>query len=349
MYNGSSSTVSNNNKNSTSNSRKMDSPELRPLPPLNAQQSFRRSNRSNADVASSKDDEDEEFYSPRGSLNGRESSIATGSASRRAFASIEVERFKGSTSNSSSTCTSSASGSRSGSPARSISLSLSPANSLSPIHSIPKSPDLIEIQAFAQPLRRQPPSSPPPRDSMVKESASPSPPSSSSPDRYSRRSEESSPRFSNVSDQKMESPERISSSVQFPPPPPPPPPAIAVPAPPPPPLAASKLWESPRTPKPPNRKPISHPPTLITPLRPIAVESPTLISPFQLPTHGAEIVGKNGDKASPSGENVQQNEETTPKPKLKPLHWDKVRASSDREMVWDQLKCSSFKYDHYFL
>lgn len=41
-------------------------------------------------------------------------------------------------------------------------------------------------------------------------------------------------------------------------------------------------------------------------------------------------------------ETVDSNEET-PKPKLKPLHWDKVRASSDREMVWDQLRCSSFE------
>uniref|UniRef100_M1BZD9 Formin-like protein n=3 Tax=Solanum tuberosum TaxID=4113 RepID=M1BZD9_SOLTU len=39
------------------------------------------------------------------------------------------------------------------------------------------------------------------------------------------------------------------------------------------------------------------------------------------------------------------NNEETPKPKLKTLHWDKVRASSDREMVWDQLKSSSFKLD----
>lgn len=45
-----------------------------------------------------------------------------------------------------------------------------------------------------------------------------------------------------------------------------------------------------------------------------------------------------------SNGNVDKNEET-PKPKLKPLHWDKVRASSDREMVWDQLKSSSFKLD----
>ncbi|KAJ9540821.1 LOW QUALITY PROTEIN: hypothetical protein OSB04_027327 [Centaurea solstitialis] len=31
------------------------------------------------------------------------------------------------------------------------------------------------------------------------------------------------------------------------------------------------------------------------------------------------------------------------KPKLKPLHWDKVRATSDRETVWDQIKSSSFQ------
>ncbi|GJY38030.1 formin-like protein 6 [Tanacetum coccineum] len=31
------------------------------------------------------------------------------------------------------------------------------------------------------------------------------------------------------------------------------------------------------------------------------------------------------------------------KPKLRPLHWDKVRATSDRATVWDQLKSSSFQ------
>ncbi|KAK6163946.1 hypothetical protein DH2020_000810 [Rehmannia glutinosa] len=72
-YSGSSSTV---NDSITSNPRKMDSPELRPLPPLNAQQSGRRNYRNNADVASSKDDEDEEFYSPKGSLNGRRALLA---------------------------------------------------------------------------------------------------------------------------------------------------------------------------------------------------------------------------------------------------------------------------------
>ncbi|KAL4378394.1 hypothetical protein GQ457_02G036300 [Hibiscus cannabinus] len=34
-----------------------------------------------------------------------------------------------------------------------------------------------------------------------------------------------------------------------------------------------------------------------------------------------------------------------PLPKLKPLHWDKVRAAPDRSMVWDKLRSSSFELD----
>ncbi|KAL0417952.1 UNVERIFIED_CONTAM: Formin-like protein 1 [Sesamum radiatum] len=212
-FNGSS--TSTNNYGNASISRKMESPELRPLPPLNTQQGFRQNFRGNAEVVSSKDDESEEFYSPIGSINGRESSIGTGSASRRAFAAIEVENFNGSTSNSSSSYSSSApgSGSGSGSPVRSATSSLSPANDSSPEHVIPKSPELTEIQSIA-PL---PPHMPSPQEAgglAFQESASPSPPSSSSPRRHSRRSEESSPRISNVSDLHVESPVRVSSFVQ---------------------------------------------------------------------------------------------------------------------------------------
>ncbi|PON39489.1 Formin, FH2 domain containing protein [Parasponia andersonii] len=35
----------------------------------------------------------------------------------------------------------------------------------------------------------------------------------------------------------------------------------------------------------------------------------------------------------------------TPLPRLKPLHWDKVRAAPDRSMVWDKLRSSSFELD----
>lgn len=38
------------------------------------------------------------------------------------------------------------------------------------------------------------------------------------------------------------------------------------------------------------------------------------------------------------------NKDGSPLPKLKPLHWDKVRAAPDRSMVWDKLRSSSFEY-----
>ncbi|KAL9256737.1 Formin-like protein [Drosera capensis] len=43
------------------------------------------------------------------------------------------------------------------------------------------------------------------------------------------------------------------------------------------------------------------------------------------------------------GDETREVNKETPRPKLKPLHWDKVRATSGREMVWDQLRSSSFK------
>ncbi|XP_047956393.1 formin-like protein 6 [Salvia hispanica] len=42
-------------------------------------------------------------------------------------------------------------------------------------------------------------------------------------------------------------------------------------------------------------------------------------------------------------EEVDIEDKSGSKPKLKPLHWDKVRASSDRATVWDQLNSSSFQ------
>ncbi|KAJ0258473.1 Formin [Hirschfeldia incana] len=45
---------------------------------------------------------------------------------------------------------------------------------------------------------------------------------------------------------------------------------------------------------------------------------------------------------SPPTSETDKKEETF-KPKLKPLHWDKVRASSSRVTVWDQIKSNSFQ------
>ncbi|KAK4731635.1 hypothetical protein R3W88_024623 [Solanum pinnatisectum] len=352
-------------------SRKMDSPEIHPLPPLHG-----HSLRRNADVISRTTEDDEEFYSPRESLDGRGSSIGTGSASRRDFAAVEVKNFAGSTSSSSY----SSSGSDSGSPVRSVSLSISPPVSLSPKNSQPKSPELLAVRTAPLPQYHSP-SSPPLADFVPilvinGESDSPSPPSSSSPERYSSRSIDSSPRISDVWDQNVESPMRISNHIQQnesvsvpppppppllisipacvqpPPPPPPPPPLpllISIPAcvqppPPPPPPPPVKNWDSPKTPTPPISKPLSKPPVLVTPLRPIELESPVLISPMELPCNKQPIEKIEQCIEGLSSDTGGNNEET-PKPKLKTLHWDKVRASSDREMVWDQLKSSSFKLD----
>ncbi|KAG6628894.1 formin-like protein 1 [Carya illinoinensis] len=144
-------------------------------------------------------------------------------------------------------------------------------------------------------------------------SSSPSPPSSPE-----RNLEENTPTRSCLE----KSPERTNSASSQPhciPPPPPPPP---------PPLPMHGHWETPDPSTPiAHSKPISQPPALIPPSRPFVLQNPTQVSPIELP---------------PSSTSTEKSEET-PKPKLKPLHWDKVRASSDREMVWDHLRSSSFK------
>ncbi|KAL6211042.1 hypothetical protein ACLB2K_016270 [Fragaria x ananassa] len=343
--------------------RKVDSPDLQPLPPLSRQCS-KLSNCTNAEPAGTGDDEDEEFYSPRGSSGGRESFNGAGSGSRRILAAGDLEeRISESTS-----C--SCSSSNSGSPARSQSISLSPAVSLSPRRpSLPKSPESSVMQPLpSQPLQAPTPSqqnlrspmSSPERD--LEKEASPkvllfsnqsSPKAwafSSSPDRLSNaasdeKSPVASPRTSNASDRSFihldpkrqsfsssperelgndspkvssvsnhteEPPARLNGALKMP---------LPIPPPPPPPLPPSqRLWETP-SPKTPAGQPISS--------RPFVFQTPggVSVSPVGLPPTSAPL----------------ETIEEIPKPKLKPLHWDKVRASSDREMVWDQLRSSSFK------
>ncbi|CAL0318070.1 unnamed protein product [Lupinus luteus] len=104
----------------------------------------------------------------------------------------------------------------------------------------------------------------------------------------------------------------VVSSIRVSAPPPPPPP------PPPPVSQQRKQWE------------VSvRPPELTPPSRPFVLQTPTTkVSPVELP----QSLGM-----------IDESPEEASKPKLKPLHWDKVRASSDREMVWDHLRSSSFK------
>lgn len=92
--------------------------------------------------------------------------------------------------------------------------------------------------------------------------------------------------------------------------------------PPPPPLPPPRFWEIPTV-----ARKSSRPPVLVPLSKPAVIES-----------LGPILANEQLNKS----ENVEKTDET-PLPKLKPLHWDKVRASSDRAMVWDQLKSSSFQ------
>ncbi|KAI9111199.1 hypothetical protein K1719_017810 [Acacia pycnantha] len=413
--------------------RRMDSPELQPLPPLARQALLQQSGAERYDVGSTTtaDEDEEEFYSPKGSLGGRDSSSATGSGSRTVFAANAGENIGGRSSDSGSTSFSSTSGS----PDRSHSASLSPPVSLSPKRSQPKSPETTAAQinqgespalspvhnnnnnqyvqsssmasssstpekAFARedqspllsPLSLSPNralrknynlSSPRSSNRVsegVKKNAGASPRLSnasyqstktvsssafslpSSPEKAWERSFDQSPRISSFSDRYRQSPLSLSSrplsptllsspetelckisvqefvpqrkrweipvlltppTVSAPPPlsaPPPPPP-------PPPPEHSRKQWEIPSL-STTTDQPFFRPPELIPPSRPFVLQSQSMkVSPVELPA---------------SSQNSGEVEEAQ-KPKLKPLHWDKVRASSDREMVWDHLRTSSFK------
>uniref|UniRef100_A0A7N0UQ54 Formin-like protein n=1 Tax=Kalanchoe fedtschenkoi TaxID=63787 RepID=A0A7N0UQ54_KALFE len=379
-----------NNRSSGSISRKLDSPELRPLPPLVRQQQLQqqqqqaqqqRGSVKTTDVSSNTGDEnEEEFYSPRGSLGGRSSSIGAGSGSRRAFfVAVEMEKIQGKIDKLSSSSSSSSSAS-SGSPARSASISISPPASLSPRR--PKSPELL---VMATPLMPQPQNLHPIMTTRSDSDANSS--MSSSP--ALRSNAVDSPSLSNDSGERLRSLPEVSNPVRGPGfgPPPPPPlmpqpqnlrpimttqfdsdanssmssssalrsnsvdspslsndsgerlrslPEVSNPArgpgfgppPPPPPPPAMMQWETPK----PSPRQVGQPllpktPVLVAPSRPV-VQSSTEVSPMELPSAKFE---------------ASENNEDTPKPKLKPLHWDKVRANSNREMVWDQLKSSSFR------
>ncbi|XP_043709546.1 formin-like protein 6 [Telopea speciosissima] len=84
----------------------------------------------------------------------------------------------------------------------------------------------------------------------------------------------------------------------------------------------------------------------VTPVRPSPKPQPQMSSPkvtttsTEKPASIAEVT-QNGD-SSTERLNGGGDTDGSNKPKLKPLHWDKVRATSDRAMVWDQMKSSSF-------
>ncbi|XP_070034048.1 formin-like protein 1 [Nicotiana tomentosiformis] len=153
------------NPDTAPSSRKMASPELRPLPPLNGRnlsQNYRNTRN------------DDDFYSTEESVGYIESSFGAGSLSRRDFAAVEVNKFVGSSLSGSD----SSSSSGSGSPNRSVSLSISPPVSVSPKRescSRPKSPELIAVVTPPPPQRPPPPPPPFVHGPQVKVTANESP------------------------------------------------------------------------------------------------------------------------------------------------------------------------------
>uniref|UniRef100_A0A7N0U0I5 Formin-like protein n=1 Tax=Kalanchoe fedtschenkoi TaxID=63787 RepID=A0A7N0U0I5_KALFE len=68
----------------------------------------------------------------------------------------------------------------------------------------------------------------------------------------------------------------------------------------------------------------------------------TAVSPMGINFLDEVVVDANYDPGDCRGGTLEKNEET-PTMKLKPLHWDKVHANSDRATVWDHIKSSSFQ------
>ncbi|KAL9380284.1 hypothetical protein Peur_025941 [Populus x canadensis] len=297
---------------SSSQYQKLGSPELRPLPPLPRHNYTPTYRSGEVLVSSSKEedevdrdtDEEEEFFSPRGSSGRKETShespVRVDSSSRR---EIQGEVFGSRSFNSR---TASYPESNFCSPSKSVSSSVSPVSNSSLRSGESKSPEtIISFPAPVQSIKRSSP-----------------PISSSSSGRDSGEMQSSLERNLDFSGQNEQVPVRIESAskqfvpVKLPPPPPPPPPP--------------RFWEMPMGVRVTREMNLgsSGPPVLVTPTRSVLVQN------HAMPVFANEQMQSKGS--------VERNEESM-KPKLKPLHWDKVRASSDRAMVWDQIKSSSFQ------
>ncbi|KAJ8546000.1 hypothetical protein K7X08_018583 [Anisodus acutangulus] len=113
---------------------------------------------------------------------------------------------------------------------------------------------------------------------------------------------------------------------------------------------AQRISKTPPPPPPP-------PPPFSTPRKPEGSQRnvPSTAYPQMVKTESRSHTPKSTPGSEKTSSSSEQNEgasslerhdsgDTYPsKPKLKPLHWDKVRATSDRATVWDQLKSSSFQ------
>ncbi|KAL1196481.1 Formin-like protein 6 [Cardamine amara subsp. amara] len=127
---------------------------------------------------------------------------------------------------------------------------------------------------------------------------------------------------------KVPPPRRSPPPLQAPPPPPPPPPPRFTPPPPP----QKRLRDFSILRKLTNSEATT-----------ISTTSPSRKQAFKTPSPRSKAVEEVNSVSAGSLEKTGDGDTDPSKPKLKPLHWDKVRASSDRATVWDQLKSSSFQ------
>lgn len=311
------------------------SPELQPLPPLNKAPPARSlpQRYSPAATISSSDEEGREtmYYTPHGSV------ASSTDESFWATISRSSSRSNGSSFNSASRAENEVGNSfpnskRASPRSRFFGTSAGPdvvKHAIIPsIKSIPPPPPLPVPEEGSEPPHTREDQGQGRKEVMSNlpkwaKSASPAPSSNAAPIQS-----ESSPR-NQSGHQKSKPP----IPPRPPPPPPPPPPPVAGRPPPPPP------------PPPPPGPPLSRPRKISSDG---ANESshvpPTIQFPTPDLTDGARKVtvkpAEELDNGCSSSGRPNEDDMDEKRPKLKPLHWDKVKATSDRTTVWDQLSSS---------
>ncbi|KAF8404892.1 hypothetical protein HHK36_009787 [Tetracentron sinense] len=276
----------------------------RPSPELQPLPPLSRAPRRNSPLAVSSDDESQEtFYTPQGS-----SAAGNGESP---YPQIQHQAFPAITN-----------------PVTTAK-GVTPTNSFSP-HSrrtSPKSrlsissPDMKQaiIPSPITPTLPLPPPLPPLLQPRIQYSQPRTP---SPPKQRASFSSPPSPPANLVIPQSINNPKsRQMSKIPVPPPPPPPPPPLATPG------------------------KVRPPETIVSPMPVQLLPRPQSQIPKlkatswgQMPVPAAEV-----NEGGSSSERLNEKDMDGVKPKLKPLHWDKVRATSDRATVWDQLKSSSFQ------
>ncbi|XP_047959043.1 formin-like protein 11 [Salvia hispanica] len=112
--------------------------------------------------------------------------------------------------------------------------------------------------------------------------------------------------------------------------------------------AASKIPPPPPPPPPPTQESKSFSSSTLLSRLLVPSSAPPPPPPPPCPPPLSNGNGKAAPPPPPSSLGTQQvplGKDGCPLPKLKPLHWDKVRAAPNRSTVWDKLRSSSFEFD----